>query len=237
MKRSRVTLYDFVPYGAPELLEVGEPYLTRAVTTATLGLVAAFALGLCISAWFTAHPGERTITLDPTFRLEPPPVLDPPPFRIPSLPHVSQPFAGKPIPVPDVQATQDVLIPSQDELRQGSPADATANTGGDVAPIPAVEPVPGVNDYVYYDEPPAVVTRVLPVYPDLAREAGVDGMVSLRVLVGRDGRVKDVRVDRSVPMLDEAAMAAVRQWVFTPALSNGRAVMVWVAVPVRFSLH
>jgi protein TonB len=62
-------------------------------------------------------------------------------------------------------------------------------------------------------------------------------MVTLRVLVGLDGRVKDVSVDRGSPLLDAAAIAAARQWVFTPALSNGRPVMVWVAIPVRFSLH
>jgi len=84
---------------------------------------------------------------------------------------------------------------------------------------------------------PEPVTRVSPVYPDLAREAGVDGTVNVQALVGKDGKVKDVRVVKSIPMLDEAAKAAVRQWVFKPALSNNKPVAVWVGVPVKFSLH
>jgi len=49
--------------------------------------------------------------------------------------------------------------------------------------------------------------------------------------------VREVRVVRSIPMLDEAAVTAVRQWVFKPALSQNRPVAVWVAVPVRFALQ
>jgi protein TonB len=44
-------------------------------------------------------------------------------------------------------------------------------------------------------------------------------------------------VRRSVPLLDGAALDAVSRWRFTPALNNGRPVRVWVAIPVRFSLH
>ena len=76
-----------------------------------------------------------------------------------------------------------------------------------------------------------------PAYPDIAREAGVDGTVMVQALVGKDGRVKDTRVVKSIPMLDASALTAVKQWVFKPALSNNKPVAVWVAVPVRFTLH
>ena len=59
----------------------------------------------------------------------------------------------------------------------------------------------------------------------------------VRALVGKDGRVKDTRIVKSIPMLDEAAVAAVREWVFKPALSHDQPVAIWVAVPVKFSLH
>ncbi len=240
MSRLRVTLYEFVPYGAPELLEVGEAYLTRALAAASTGLVVLFAIAIATSAWLARHAG---VSLDPSsvvITLAPPPTLDPLPAlpAQPTAPRVSPPVAAHPVPVPDQSAAPDQLIVSQDELRRAHPGETRADDGGGVtfAP-PADEVVPGVKDFVYYDEPPAVVTQAMPVYPDLAREAGVDGTVMLRVLVGKDGRVKDVRVDRSVALLDEAAVAAARQWVFTPALSNGHPVMVWVAVPVRFSLR
>jgi len=49
--------------------------------------------------------------------------------------------------------------------------------------------------------------------------------------------VVDTKVVKSIPMLDAAAVACVRQWIFKPALSKGQPVSVWVAVPVKFSLH
>ena len=106
-----------------------------------------------------------------------------------------------------------------------------------VAP-PSEEELPSFGQYVYVEELPEAVTRVVaPVYPDIAREAGVDGTVLVQALVGKDGKVKDVRVQKSIPMLDAAAVAAVKAWVFKPALSNNKPVAVWVAVPVKFSLH
>jgi len=59
------------------------------------------------------------------------------------------------------------------------------------------------------------------------------------VLVGRDGRVRDAVADprHSITMLDPAALEAARQWVFKPALANGKPVAVWVAVPFSFRLH
>ena len=72
---------------------------------------------------------------------------------------------------------------------------------------------------------------------EIAREAGVDGVVMVQALVGKDGKVKDTRVVKSIPMLDASAIAAVKQWVFKPALSNNKPVAVWVAVPMKFTLH
>jgi protein TonB len=110
--------------------------------------------------------------------------------------------------------------------------------GGDqiiVAP-PSEEELPQFGQYVYVEELPEAITKAAPLYPDIAREAGVDGQVVVQALVGKDGRVKDTRVVKSIPMLDQAAVDAVKQWVFKPALSNNKPVAVWVAVPVRFSL-
>ena len=81
------------------------------------------------------------------------------------------------------------------------------------------------------------VTRVQPVYPDMAREAGVDGTVLVSALVDPNGNVHDAKVVKSIPMLDAAAIAAVRPWRFNPYLDQGTAVWAWTRVPVRFSLH
>ena len=83
---------------------------------------------------------------------------------------------------------------------------------------------------------PALVKRVAPVYPPLAVKAKVQGVVILEATVGRDGRVEDVEVLRSVPLLDRAAIDAVRQWVYDPLLLNGQAERFILTVTVSFGL-
>jgi TonB family protein len=92
-------------------------------------------------------------------------------------------------------------------------------------------------DSVVADELPEAVTKVPPAYPELAREAGIEGLVVVKALVCITGRVSETRVVQSVPMLDAAASDAVRQWIFRPAVRNEAPIAVWVTVPVRFSLH
>jgi protein TonB len=83
---------------------------------------------------------------------------------------------------------------------------------------------------------PKKVTDVKPVYPPEAQQARVSGIVILELTIGTDGRVTNARVIRSVPLLDQAALDAVRQWVFTPTLLNGVPVPVLMSVTVNFSL-
>jgi len=97
--------------------------------------------------------------------------------------------------------------------------------------------LPKLGESVYVEELPEAITKVPPQYPDDARRQRIEGTVLLQALVGRDGRIKDTRVVKSIPGLDAAAQEAVRQWVFKPALAKGDPVAVWVAIPVKFSLH
>jgi protein TonB len=60
------------------------------------------------------------------------------------------------------------------------------------------------------------------VYPPIAQSAGRQGVVILEAVISEEGEVRRLRVLRSVPLLDEAAMDAVRQWRFTPTLLNGQ---------------
>jgi len=78
---------------------------------------------------------------------------------------------------------------------------------------------------------------VAPTYPPLARAAGVEGVVILEAVIAEDGSVRDVRVLRSNPLLEAAALEAVRQWRFSPTLLNGEPVPVVMTVTVAFRLH
>ena len=93
--------------------------------------------------------------------------------------------------------------------------------------------------YTTVAHPPVAVSRVLPEYPDAARSRDLEGEVVLRAIVDRHGAVeRDVVVVESVPMLDRAAIAALRQWRFEPGRdTNNRAVRVVIEVPLRFRLR
>jgi len=90
--------------------------------------------------------------------------------------------------------------------------------------------------FMAYDVPPEVVSRVEPAYPEMAREAQIQGKVVLHALVERDGRVSSVKVAKSVNYLDAAAKDAVSKWLFKPALLNGEPVTAWTVVSLDFHL-
>jgi TonB family protein len=101
-----------------------------------------------------------------------------------------------------------------------------------------LSPVQGFHGVpLFVEELPDAATRMPPQYPDQARERGIDGTVWVRALVGTNGAVQDTWVAWSQAYLNEAAVAAVRQWRFKPARLNGEPVAVWVMIPVKFSLH
>ena len=78
--------------------------------------------------------------------------------------------------------------------------------------------------------------HVKPVYPPIAQSARVQGVVIIEATIGPNGKVQDARVLRSIPLLDQAALDAVRQWEFTPTLLNGVPVPVIMTVTVQFTL-
>ena len=84
--------------------------------------------------------------------------------------------------------------------------------------------------------PPTRIQFVEPAYPDVARSARVQGVVIIELLVGVDGAVSNARVLRSIPLLDQAALDAVRQWRYEPTLLNGAPTPVIMTATVNFSL-
>jgi len=78
-----------------------------------------------------------------------------------------------------------------------------------------------------------------PVYPEMARQRGEQGRTVLRVSVGADGLPRDisVAVSSGYPMLDSAALSAVRDWRFVPATRGDTPIPAVAEVPVRFRLE
>ena len=233
------SLFEFMPYGAPELLQSRRERLANALLLSSLATVAAFfAVGglarlIVVPPVVIALPSRppHDVTPQPSWRLPPPAPAPMPHARAPSI-------AGVPVPAaePDVPLVRDDG-PARDNAATGP--DATGAPTDDAIAPPAEEALPPLGTHVWAEQYPEPITQFTPAYPEIARQAGVEGLVIVNVLVGKTGRVLDARLDakRQVPMLNESALAAARLWVFTPAFANGRPVAVWTAIPFNFVLH
>jgi TonB family protein len=81
-----------------------------------------------------------------------------------------------------------------------------------------------------------LVTKVMPVYPPLAKQAHMQGKVILNALIDREGKVKGLELVSGEPLLADAAVDAVKQWVYRPVLLNGDPVEVITRIDVNFTL-
>ncbi len=167
-------------------------------------------------------------TLVPTPRAEPSPR--------PPLDN-EKPLLPPPLPPPTAQKSgPEPLVPSpespQQTLGDPSPPHRESNPDGE-RQLAALTPVKALKEAVpiYRQNPP-------PGYPRIARRKGYEGTVVLEVLVGRKGRVSDLRVLQSCghAVLDEAAADSVRSWMFDPGRLDDEPVEMWVRVPIRFHL-
>ena len=82
-----------------------------------------------------------------------------------------------------------------------------------------------------------LINRIEPVYPPLARQTKITGLVKLHALIAKDGRVAKLEVVSGHPLLIQSAMNAVKQWQYEPTLLKGRAVVVDTEIDVIFSLE
>lgn len=90
-------------------------------------------------------------------------------------------------------------------------------------------------DFVPFEKEPVVVKRVEPVYPDIAKKAGIEGTVWVKLWVDKTGKVRDVVVLKSsAEILNQPAIDAAKQWVFTPALMKSGPVSVWISLSFNF---
>ncbi len=239
-----MALSEFFPYGAPELIEGAAARMARSTLGASLGVALLVAtLGAMVTRGFTQLPvisGEPDV-----LTWEPPPSVAFPEPLVHSEPEVKpapptlDPHAFM-VPVPDLIAPEfedHAPVLPNGPVGAGPANDPPSRTKeGGLAP-PTADPLP--SDLPIVDEYPALIRSVEAHYPDLAREAGVEGLVRVLMLVGPDGRVQRAIVAPagSVPMLDAAALEAARLCVFTPAITNGHPVKVWVSRHYRFRLH
>jgi protein TonB len=166
----------------------------------------------------------------------PPPPRTRPPGDTPAPPDVN----AAPTVAPDGVAPERVLPP----VESGGP-DIDVVPGGISSsadrvpppPPPPPAPRPAAIRVSSGMTPPTKVRDAAPAYPAIAQAAGVQGIVIIEATIGLDGAVVDARVLRSVPLLDHAALQAVRQWRYTPTRLDGQPVAVIMTVTVNFQLR
>jgi len=215
-------------------------YLQRVViATCSAALVAALVLALIPSrpqVVPVVHPGSAPPAIVDFIHVTTPPALrqDIGPVTI------RQHDIPIPKPVPD-----DALV-SEPEVgfetggafgTDGPGMQAPGTTDGlwDGNAAPSLPTAPEI--FLFVEVPPELVSITNPVYPELAREAGVEGTVHVKVLVSEEGFVLEAFVLEGLPLLDEAALEAARSALFRPAQQSGQPVRTWVVMPIEFSLR
>jgi len=239
---ARISLFDFMPYGAPELLAASRRHMLRAQAASCALMLALFATAVLVVPRETHVP--EIVLLPPVFHPKPiAPIVEP---KVPKLPHTTivppAAHSGMVVPVDDEAKIDEVITPTAADVTGVGPATGEVAQPGDVSAVATAViedtlPVRGVP--IHVDQPPVAIAQPLPVYPDIAREAGIEGKVRVYILIGKDGHVLRAEVDDKVhaPMLDAAALEAAKRWVFTPAYTHGRPVAVWDVLPFEFTLH
>jgi periplasmic protein TonB len=213
--------------------------------------ISLIAHGLGISVFIIA-PLMAEVELPPPNRPASMPYI---PVKLPTIPPA--PRVPNPSPARSVaQATSPLLPPVEapSRIEPEATLEPTPITGNEFGPPTGIEdgadwvklpekappPPPKPHEPVRPGgqiEAPKKIKDVPPVYPAIAQASRVQGVVILEALIGVDGRVNDVRVLRSHPLLDQAAIDAVKQWMFKPTKLNGEPVPVVMTVTVDFRLQ
>jgi periplasmic protein TonB len=186
----------------------------------------------------------RAFFVEPISAPPPPPPPPPPapkqaniPKPIPKPVLTESPKFTAPVEVPEEIKPEEVDFGVQGGVSGGVEGGVPGGVvGGVVGGLPdAPAPVQAVRVGGQIKEPKKLKT-VNPVYPDIAKQARVQGVVILECTISPQGKVTDVKVLRGIPLLDASAIDAVKQWVYTPTLLNGVPVPVIMTVTVNFRL-
>ncbi len=237
----------FVSYGAIELKRCYQKHLGLAVIIAGALHLAAIGGFLLYSSITSRVPqAVGVVRIKTIAELAAPPSVSQTqtPQVAVAAPGIAPPSIGIPKAVPDEEAPEEVTIATQEEL--GKIADLSAQTiigegGGDsiAIEIPLEEYLPPPEEFVPYDELPVALNEVKPEYPPLAKKAGIEGVVWIKALVDKKGKVRDVIILKpsgSSAGFEEVAKEAAYKIKYKPAISNNQPVAVWVTYPVRFTL-
>ncbi len=228
-------------YGAAELKTVYQKYMSIGMLIGSLVCFSG-AGSYHLAVWLSEDEEPiHTVRILKYTDLGPPPSLTQQAApAVAAAAQAARPSVGLPVPVPDAEVNPDQTIASQAELSQtAAPAvdQNAANAGTQIEQDLKIDDEGPPPDFVPYEKEPTVVKRVEPKYPELAQRAGLEGNVFVKVWVDKEGKVRQVVIQKSdAEIFNEAAKEAAKQWVFTPAVMQKGPVSVWVSIPFRFRL-
>ena len=137
------------------------------------------------------------------------------------------------------EAVGSSTVTNAEPLITGGVGDGMGIVANVITPPPLPPPPAKVEPYRTggHIRNPEKTRHVSPIYPPIAVANRVEGEVRIEAIIGTDGRVQNASLVKSIPLLDQAALAAVMQWRFTPTTLNGVAVPVIMTVTVNFTLR
>ena len=209
-------------------------------------------LAVVIVPLMTAEALPEPTSVVKAFFVEPQAAPPPPPPPPPPAPKAQvQPRAvSTPQPVQENKFTAPIETPDEVKPEEGIDLGVEGGVpggveggvpggvvGGIVGGMPDAPPPPTAVRVGGQIKEPKKLKNVAPVYPDIAKQARVQGIVILECTISPQGKVTDVKVLRGIPLLDAAAQEAVKQWVYSPTLLNGVPVPVIMTVTVQFTLQ
>jgi periplasmic protein TonB len=227
--------------------DLGRRSATLAVSM-TLHAVLVLAIVLVPLAFYDSLPTQdvlKAFFVQP-LEIAPPPPPPPPPAAsraaVKAPPKVAQPTAGfvAPIEVPNqVQPEESLDLGIEGGVSGGVEGGVPGGVvGGVVGGLPTALPPPPAQVVRIGGKiaQPRIVSRVDPVYPDLAAAARLGAVVIVEAEVDVHGVVKSVKVLSGHPLFDEAALNAVKQWRYQPLLLNGEPTGFILSVVITFNL-
>jgi protein TonB len=240
---------DLMKYGGIELKKNYHKFLSRALVIAAILHVVILA-----GFWIAQHWGETGEKPMPMVRMKlsdlaPPPSMQQSTQEIPAVATpVAKPNIGVPVPVPDAEVSPEQTFATLNQITQAGPvgdSGAVGNGGANVIPDPIETTKPQETEedpYAFVDvekEPqPISNLQSLVKYPELARKAGLEGVVFVRFQVLKDGSVGKVMIEKSdQKIFEQAAIDAVKQCKFTPAIQNKEPIDVWTSQRIEFKLR
>ncbi len=161
-------------------------------------------------------------------------------ISVPTPPPETKPLEPEPMPVDPLADLAPESLSADSQLQSsfgvgfgsgGGPAGGSGGLNTDASTL--------VGEKTSVDRPARVVQRSAPEYPPSARNKGLAGTVTVKILISANGSVEDAKVETASPpgVFEESALKAVRSWRFEPAIQKGKAVTAWLSQKIRYELN